>query len=61
MKQESLLTILGDGDQVKWAVKEAERLEQAARKFGFSPQKPEYRITHPLGDQKDRLRFFFQK
>ena len=60
MKQKLLLA-LGGGDQVKWAAKEAERLEQAARKFGFSPQKSEYRVTHPLGDQKDRLRFFFQK
>ena len=47
-----------NGVHAMWAFHEAKRLEDAAREFGFSPQKTEYRISHPIGDEKDRLQYF---
>lgn len=57
-KTEKMTAALGGGEQVCRAAREAERLEREARRFGFVPQKTEYRLSPPLGTIEERLRFF---
>lgn len=56
-KTKTLIAALGGGEQTRRAAMEAKRLERMARKFGFRPQKSEYRLGPSLGTQKERLRF----
>ena len=60
-KTKKMLTALGGGDNARCAALEAGRLEREARKFGFKPQKSEYRLSPPLGTLEERMRFFSRR